>query len=157
MQSNWNSYIALLNAKCKKIIINAKCYNHFGKQLVIKLTIHLPAIPFLSIYLREMFTWNLYMGDHGSYICICMLSHFSCVWLFVTLWTAAPLSMEFSRQEYWSGLSCSLQRDLPNPGIEPATSLHLLHWQAGSLPLTPLGKPSFICNSPIFTLQRVNG
>ena len=39
----------------------------------------------------------------------CMLSHFSCVWLFLTLWTVArqaPLSMGFSRQEYWSGLPC---------------------------------------------------
>ena len=39
-----------------------------------------------------------------------MLSRFSCVRLFVTLWTVthqAPLSMGFSRQEYWSGLPCS--------------------------------------------------
>ena len=38
-----------------------------------------------------------------------MLSHFCHVWLFVTLWAIAhqdPLSMVFSRQEYWSGLSC---------------------------------------------------
>ena len=38
-----------------------------------------------------------------------MLSHFSCVWLFVTLWTLAhqaPLSVGFSRQEYWNGLPC---------------------------------------------------
>ena len=38
---------------------------------------------------------------------VCVLSHFSCVWLFVTSWTVAhqaPLSMGFSRQEYWSGL-----------------------------------------------------
>ena len=37
-----------------------------------------------------------------------------------TPWTAArqaPLSMSFSRQEYWSGLPCSLPGDLPNPGI----------------------------------------
>ena len=43
----------------------------------------------------------------------CMLSRFSCVRLFVTLWTAAcqaPLSMAFSKQEYWSGLPC------PPPG-----------------------------------------
>ena len=31
----------------------------------------------------------------------------------------APLSMGFSRQEYWSGFSCSLPGDLPNPGIKP--------------------------------------
>ena len=61
----------------------------------------------------------------------------SLVQLFVTLWTIAhqvPLSVGFSRQEYWSGLSRPPPGDLPNPGIEPM-SLCLLHWQAGSLPL----------------------
>ena len=41
---------------------------------------------------------------------------------FVTPWTIglqAPLSMEFSRQEYWSGLPCPPSGDLPDPGIEP--------------------------------------
>ena len=53
---------------------------------------------------------------------ICVLSHFSHVQLFATPWTVAcqpPLSMRFSRQEYWSGLPCSPPRDLPNPGIKP--------------------------------------
>ena len=52
-----------------------------------------------------------------------MLSHFNCVWLFVTLWTTAcqaPLSMGFSRQEFWSGLPFPTPRDLPNLEIEPA-------------------------------------
>ena len=31
----------------------------------------------------------------------------------------APLSMEFSRQEYWSGLPCPPPGDLPDPGLEP--------------------------------------
>ena len=47
-----------------------------------------------------------------------MLSCFSCV--FVTQWTVvcqAPLSMEFSRQEYWSGLPCPPAGDLPNSRI----------------------------------------
>ena len=42
--------------------------------------------------------------------------------LFVTLWTVAlqaPLSVGFSRQEYWSGLPFPSPGDLPNPGIEP--------------------------------------
>ena len=42
--------------------------------------------------------------------------------LCATLWTVAlqaPLSMRFSRQEYWSGLPCPTPRDLPNPGIGP--------------------------------------
>ena len=43
----------------------------------------------------------------------CVLNHYSCVWLFVALWTVAhqaPLSMGFSRQEHWNGLPC------PPPG-----------------------------------------
>ena len=51
-----------------------------------------------------------------------MLSHFSHVQLCATPWTIArqaPLSMKFSRQEYWSGLPCPSPGDLPNPGIEP--------------------------------------
>ena len=54
-----------------------------------------------------------------------ILSCFSCVWLFVTLWTIAhqaPLSMEFSRQEYWGGLPFSLPGDLPNTGMEPSST-----------------------------------
>ena len=46
------------------------------------------------------------------------------VWLFVTPWTVAyqdPLSMRFSRQEYWSGLPFPSPEDLPNPGIEPGS------------------------------------
>ena len=48
-----------------------------------------------------------------------------------------PLSMGFSREEYWSGLPCPPSGDLPNPGIELASLLGILHWQAGSLPLVP--------------------
>jgi len=47
---------------------------------------------------------------------------FSRVWLFVTPWTIAyqaPLSMGFSRQEYWSGLPLPSPGDLPDPGIKP--------------------------------------
>ena len=54
-------------------------------------------------------------------ICVCVLSRFSCVWLFATLWTVAhqvPLPMGFSRQEYWSGLPCPPPGDLPGPGIK---------------------------------------
>ena len=47
----------------------------------------------------------------------CVLSHFSCVRLFGTLWTVQ--SMVVSRQEYWSGLPCPHPGDLPNPEIKP--------------------------------------
>ena len=49
----------------------------------------------------------------------CMLSHFSHVCLFATLWTVAcqaPLSMGVSRQEYWSGLPCLPPRNFPTQG-----------------------------------------
>ena len=51
-----------------------------------------------------------------------MLSCFTRVWLFVTPWTIvrqAPPSMEFSRQEYWSGLLCPPPGNLTNLGIKP--------------------------------------
>ena len=67
----------------------------------------------------------------------CVVSRFSRVWLFTTPWTIAhqaPLSMGFSRQEHWSGLLCPPPGDLPDPGSN-SPLLHLLHWQAGSLPL----------------------
>ena len=54
----------------------------------------------------------------------CMLSCFSHVWLFVTPWTIVlqdPLSMGFSRQDYWSGLLCPPPGYLPHPGIEPVS------------------------------------
>ena len=68
-----------------------------------------------------------------------MLSHFSDVQLFVTPWTVAnqaPLSVRFSRQEYWSGLPSPPPGDLLTQGSNPHL-LCLLHWQAGSLPLMP--------------------
>ena len=69
-----------------------------------------------------------------------MLSRFSCVRLFVTLWTVAhqaPLSMGFSRQEHWSGLPCPPLGDRPDPGIKPMFP----ELQADSLPTEPPGKP----------------
>ena len=75
-----------------------------------------------------------------------MLSRFSCVQLFVTLRTVAhqdPLSMDFSRQECWSGLPCPPPGDLPHPGIKsaflksPALAGRLF------IPLAPPGKPFF--------------
>ena len=69
----------------------------------------------------------------------CVLSRFSLVRLFATLWTVAhqaPLSMGFSRQEYWSGLPCSPLGDLPEPRIKHTPCMSP-PWQVGSLPLAP--------------------
>ena len=60
-----------------------------------------------------------------------------------TLWTAAyqaPLSMGFSRQEYWSGLPCPSPRHLPDSGIEPVSPVAPA-LQADSLPLSYQGSP----------------
>ena len=82
---------------------------------------------------------------HICALCACMLSCFSHVWLVATLWTVvclASLSIGFSRQEYWSGLTCPPPGDLPDAetGLcpytpEPRGWTHVscfLHWQVGA-------------------------
>ena len=64
-----------------------------------------------------------------------MVKSLSRVRLFATPWTIAyqaPLSMGFSRQEYWSGLLCSAPGDLPEPGFDPVAPA----LQMDSLPLS---------------------
>ena len=78
-------------------------------------------------------------------VCVCEVS-FSHVQLFATLWAVAHqarMSVRFSRQEYWIELPF-LPGDRPDSEIEPTFLLHLLHWQVGSLPLVPLGKPIYV-------------
>ena len=77
----------------------------------------------------------------------------SCVRLFATPWTVtyqAPLSMGFSRQEYWSGLPFPSPGDLPDPRIEPKSPA----LQADSLPSEPPGKSS---NSGVGSLSLLQG
>ena len=84
------------------------------------------------------FNWKI-VDSFGDIICGGGLVAESCLTL-VTLWTVAhqaPLSMRFLRQEYWSGLPILSPGNLPNPGIEPASSA----WQVDSLPLSHLGSP----------------
>ena len=69
--------------------------------------------------------------------CAVLLSH---VQLFATPWAVAcqaPLSMGFSREEYWSRLPCLPPGDLPNPGIKPRSPA----LQSNSLLSEPPGKP----------------
>ena len=75
-----------------------------------------------------------------------VLSCFSCVQLFAGPWTIAhhaPLSMELSKQDYWSGMPFPIPGDLPDPGMEPHF-LHLLHWLEDSLSVAPPRKPNTI-------------
>ena len=59
-----------------------------------------------------------------------------------TVASQAPLSMEFSRQEYWSGFPFASPGDLPDPGTKPGTPA----LKADSLPSEPAGKPG-PCNA----------
>ena len=76
-------------------------------------------------------SWLLLMISPISSVClnnmgVCMLRPFGHVPLFATPWTIpcqAHLSMEFSRQEYWSGVPFPSPGDLPNPGIKTQTVL----------------------------------
>ena len=84
----------------------AEKYSHFLKK-------------FIQLSVSFYFPWA-----STAYVCtcVCVLSRFSHVRLCVTLWTVAhqaPLSMEFSRQESWSGLPFPTPGDLPDPGTEP--------------------------------------
>ena len=77
---------------------------------------------------------------HPSKKCAQSCSH---VQLFATPWTVAyqaPLSMEFSRQEYWRGLPFLSPGDLPDPGIEQV-SLASLALAGGFFTTVPPRKP----------------
>ena len=76
----------------------------------------------------------------------CAAQSLGCVWIFVTPWAVArqaPPSMEFSRQEFWSGCPFLLQGIFPIQGLNMHL-LHLLHWQEDSLALVPPGKPRIL-------------
>ena len=73
--------------------------------------------------------WTLWVKTQGSHRRACMLSGFSCVWLFVTPWTIAhqvPLPIVFSRQEYWSSCHSLFPVIFPTQGLNPGV-LHCSH------------------------------
>ena len=96
--------------------------------------------PFKNTYVPRI-AWNK-MIKIPSVCYMCVLSHFSCVRLFVTLWTVAhqaSLCMEhcpFSRKEYWSGLAFPSSGDLPDPGIEPVSWSPALASELSTTPAT---------------------
>ena len=89
-------------------------------------------------------------------VCVCMLNSFSSIWLFATLCTITCqdlLSMEFSRQDYLTGLHALFQGIFLTQGLNPHL-LCLLHWQASSLPLVPPGKPYYRGQSALISSKR---
>ena len=107
----------------------------------------------VNLYFRTLYSVPL------TYVSIrCCISH---VQLFATPWTVAhqaPLSTEFSRPEYWSGLPCPPPGDLPNPGIKSRSPASLVD----SLPSEPPRKPkntgmgSLTLLKGIFPIQESN-
>ena len=84
---------------------------------------------------------DIYM--YITYLCISVCYSPTHVRLFVTPWTVAhqdPLSMGFSRSQYWSGWPFPSPEDLPDPGIKPSSPV----LQADSLPSETPGKTMYI-------------
>ena len=90
-------------------------------------------------------------------MCVCVLSHFSRVWLFVNLWTVthqASLSMGISKQEFWKRLPCPSPGDLLDPGIKLVSHVScigkqiLYHW-------SHLGSPWLKVINPFISLSLV--
>ena len=110
-------------------------------KLSLTLTILLIIIGFVTIYHMQTLAkpqWYQWTVRTTLWLCACVPSSFSRVWLFATPWSVAhqaALSMGFPRWEYWSGLPCPPPGDLPDPGIEPLSpalqvdSFPLSHWE----------------------------
>ena len=110
--------------------------------------------PHSSDWFLGSFALTIYTDTRHLYQC--KLSEYTTVFvaqyvrLFATPWTGAhqtPLSMGFSRQEYWSGLPFPPPGDLPNLGIKPRS----LALQADSFPSEPPG------NSAKWDLKKKGG
>ena len=114
-----------------------KAFVHLGKEIVTQVistlviswklgrgTIVLPEVTNFARHFKTAAIKYLQRDMITLHACC----HFSHVWLFATLCTTAlqpPLEGGFSRQEYWSGLSCSLPGDLPDAGIKPVSWTHV--------------------------------
>ena len=79
------------------------------------------SVPFSDLLIDSKHLRWIYQAYLSVSTCVCAQSLRLC--LFATSWTVAcqaPLTMGFSRQEYWSGLPCPPPEDFPDSGIEPA-------------------------------------
>ena len=125
------------------------CYSSNKKQLFsiclstptgnfIFFKLHFNVTKLLKFFLRKH-SWDELREEHLMYIyCAVFCAMLSCsvvsssLWSYGTVACQAPLAMEFSRQEYWSGLPCPPAGDHPNPGIKPGSPA----LQVNSLPLS---------------------
>ena len=94
----------------------------------------------LGIMLRKLDTVLVLHIERKIEVCVLDAQSCPTLWGPWTVSCQAPLSMGFSRQEYWSGLSFPPPRDLPSSGIKPTSPVSPA-LQADSLPTEPWGKP----------------
>jgi len=88
---------------------------------------------------------------------LCCAKSLHHIQFFKTLWTVAhqaPVSMGFSRQEYWSGVAMTSSRGSSQPRDWTCISC-LLHWLVGSLPVVPLGSPFLMISSTYSWLTKL--
>ena len=128
----------MLRSLSSKTPRQSRCWSFFFNALSYVLF-----YPFICLFIHQLFIKSplnaSYKVEEFSSV------QFSCsvVSDSATTWTVAhqvPLSMEFSRQEYWSGLPFPFPGDLPNPGIEPWSP----DLQTDSLPSEPLRNPHYL-------------
>ena len=116
-------------------------YDVFSKTEILRRNIkgHILIILAIKSYMHRKIH-DYYLSTSNKLYIMRELSHVCGVWLFVILWTVArqaPLSMGFSRQEYWSELWGPPPGDIPHPGIKP----RFLALEADSSLLSHRGSP----------------
>ena len=90
----------------------------WGPILIVKILKDYTILSFCPINCFSTLPWITFLNILQVFVCLCAQT---CPTPQATLWTLtcqAPLSMEFSWQEHWSGLPFPTLEDLPNPGIE---------------------------------------
>ena len=103
----------------------------------------------------KMMNMFLKKSEQGLGLLSKKVKSLSLVLLFATPWTVArqaPLSMGFSRQEYWSGLPFPSPGDLPNPGIKPGSPA----LQADASSSEPPGKPQAYAQAMLISLDMLH-
>ena len=122
-----------------------------SNRLILCRPLPLPSLTFPSIrvFTKESVLHIRWLKYWSFSFSISPSNEYSGLISFVILWTVAhqaPLSMGFSRQEYWSGLPCPAPGDLPNPGIEalppacPALQVDSLRLSCQESPSKVLGE-----------------
>ena len=119
--------------------------------------VHDPFCMTAYLWVNNNSNWHKLRNDPDSFLFFGVL-HLSlgCAQLFAIPWTVAhqtPLSMGFSRQEYWSGVPFPSSRDLHDPGFQPTSPVSPA-LQADSWPLSHWGSPYFTCIISINPLNR---